>query len=132
MPGETPEELRAEYGVIGTYTTAMTSARFQTVAIYLAALGLILSRGGSPSQLTSLLILVVSIGLWLLDLRNRDVLFEVGERGTSIEEHDWGHSRRATPKPTTGGDGFFMDSKVPPRLRLLMAPPVSIPTPVPG
>ena len=73
MPEQTPEDVRAEYGVIGMYTSAMTGARFQTVAIYLAALGLILSRG-SPSQLTSLLILVVSVGLWLLDLRNRDAV----------------------------------------------------------
>ena len=128
MPEQTPEDLRAEYGVIGTYTTAMTSARFQTVAIYLAALGLILSRRGSPSPLTSLLILVVSVGLWLLDLRNRDVLWRLGERGTWIEQHAWGHSKRA--KPTTGGDGFFLDSEVPPRLRLLMTHPVGVPTPV--
>jgi hypothetical protein len=120
----TPENLRAEYGVIGTSTTAMTTARYQTVAIYLAALGLILSQG-TPSQLTLVLILVVSVGLWLMDLRNRDLLLRLGERGTRIEKKAW--KGRERKHPTTGGDGFFLDSGVPPRLRLLMADPIAMP-----
>jgi hypothetical protein len=119
-----PENLRTEYSVIGSYTTAMTGARFQTVAIYLAAIGLIVGRS-EPSRLTALLMLVVSFGLWVLDLRNRDVLDRLGERGSRIESEAWGS--RFDPNATKGGAGFFLDSPVPPRLRLLTANPVAVP-----
>jgi hypothetical protein len=64
-----PQNLRTEYKVIGSYTIGMTSARFQTLAIYLAAIGLIASRG-TPSHPEALLMLVLSFVLWVLDLRN--------------------------------------------------------------
>jgi hypothetical protein len=123
-----PENLRTEYSVIGSYTTAMTGARFQTVAIYLAAIGLIVSRG-EPSRLTALLMLVVSFGLWVLDLRNRDVLERLGERGSRIESEDWGSRFDLNAKK--GGAGFFLDSPVPPRLRFLMTDSLAVPKPFP-
>jgi hypothetical protein len=137
------DDLRTEYGVIGSYTTALTGARFQTVAIYLAAVGLIASNG-APSRLTATLMLVVSVGLWLLELRNRDMLERLGERGTRIEKKEWryrpvskreseGGSERG-PKPgsipTKGGAGFFLDGPVRPRLRLLTTDPIEIPEPL--
>ena len=123
-----PENLRTEYAVIGSYTIAMTGARFQTVAIYLAAVGLIVGRG-EPSHLTALLIFVVSVGLWVLDLRNRDVLGRLGERGSWIEREGWGY--RSDPEAKEGGVGFFLDSPVPPRLRFLTTDPVVVPNQLP-
>ena len=61
-----PENLQTEYTVIGSYIIGMTGARFQTLAIYLAAIGLIVSRGTS-SHPEALLMLVLSFGLWVLD-----------------------------------------------------------------
>src|ERR671922_1969222 len=123
-----PENLRTEYAVIGSYTTAMTGARFQTVAIYLAAIGLIVSQG-EPSRLAALLMLVVSFGLWVLDLRNRDVLERLGERGSRIESEGWGS--RFEPNAKKGGAGFFLDSPVPPRIRLLMTDSIAVRKPIP-
>lgn len=132
-PDPKPENLRAEYGVLASYITAMTGMRFQTIAIYLAAIGLIVSAG-TPSSLSALLILVVSLGLWVLDLRNRDVLHRLGERGQMIERI-WGHrvelsstDRKELPKE--GGAGFFLDSVVPPRIRLLTLDARNIPKPI--
>jgi hypothetical protein len=119
-----PENLRTEYTVIGSYTTALTGARFQTLAIYLAAIGLIVSRE-EPSRLTAMLMLVVSFGLWVLDLRNRDVLERLGERGSRIESEEWGYPFERPSKK--GGAGFFLDSPVPPRLQLLTTDPVPVP-----
>ena len=112
-----PNNLRSEYSVIGSYVTQMTGMRFQTIAIYLAALGLVFSRG-APSSPTAGLILVVSVGLWILDLRNRDLLKRLGERGRTIEQV-WGYQK--DPTTGAGGAGFFHDETVPARLRLFTA-----------
>lgn len=103
--------LRTEYSVIGSYVTAMTGMRFQTVAIYLAALGLILGREGTPSWPTLSLILVVSVGLWILDLRNRDILQRLGDRGKEIEQSFWSY-------PEGSETGFFLDREVKAQLKL--------------
>jgi hypothetical protein len=83
-----PENLRTEYSVIGSYVTAMTGMRFQTMAIYIAALGFVVSRG-APKPSTLALILALSVGLWILDLRNREILRRLGDRGKEIEA-EWG------------------------------------------
>ena len=111
-----PQNLRTEYAVIGSYVTAMTGLRFQLMGLYLAAVGFIFSRG-TPSSLNAALILGVSIGLWILDLRNRDLLARHGERGRKIERA-WGYGEGAFSE--AGGDGFFHDEKVPPRLRIFV------------
>ena len=124
--GPQPEDLRTEYSVIGSYTNALTSARFQTVAIYLAAIGLIVSRG-KPDRLTAALILAISLGLWILDLRNRDVLWRLGERGIWIECKLWDYPIDRDSKK--GGRGFFLDGRVPARFRTLTSDPVPNPFP---
>lgn len=98
-----PQDLRTEYAVIGSYITAMTGMRFQTVTIFLAAVGLI-ATSGSQSPRAGGLILVLSLGLWILDLRNRDVLRRLGDRGIEIEKNDWHYQDRAA-----GHSGFFLD-----------------------
>lgn len=103
--------LRAEYSVIGSYVTAMTGMRFQTVAIYLAALGLIVGRG-TPPWPTLLLIVVVSVGLWILDLRNREILRRLGDRGKDIEQRFWRY-------PEGSQTGFFLDREVRANLRIM-------------
>ncbi len=129
-PGPSHENLRAEYGALSSYVTAMTGMRFQTLAIYLAAIGLIVS-GGAVSSLNALLILVVSFGLWVLDLRNRDILWRLGERGQKIERI-WGELSSKKPEEASekGGAGFFLDSGVPPRVRLLTLDPLTISKPL--
>jgi hypothetical protein len=110
-----PQNLRTEYAVLGSYITAMTGMRFQTVTIFLAAVGLI-ANSGNQTPRTGALILAVSLGLWVLDLRNRDVLRKLGERGTQIEREAWQYREQASPDARFG---FFLDRDVPARIRLL-------------
>ena len=109
------EDLRAEYSVIGSYVTKMTGLRFQTMTIYIAALGFIVSQG-TPEWPTVLLILAVSLGLWILELRNRDLLHKLGERGRVIEGDYWKYPRAS--KTDDPGAGFFLDEDVPATLRI--------------
>jgi hypothetical protein len=114
-----PDDLRAEYAVIGSYITAMTGMRFQTVTIFLAAVGLIAS-GGNQSPRTGLLILVLSVGLWILDLRNREVLKRLGDRGIQIEEREWHYKDQGA----AGSSGFFLDRDKRAGIRLLSLGPL--------
>jgi hypothetical protein len=108
------DDVRTEYAVIASYVTAMTGMRFQTVTIFLAAVGLI-ATAGNQSPRTGLLILVVSIGLWILDLRNREILRRLGARGSHIEEHEWRYEDRGAAGPS----GFFLDGEKRAGIRLL-------------
>lgn len=112
--GPHPSDLRAEYAVIGSYITAMTGMRFQTVTIFLAAVGL-LATSGNQSPRTGVLILVVSIGLWILDLRNREVLRRLGDRGIHIEKREWQYKDEGAANPS----GFFLDRDKRAGIRLL-------------
>jgi hypothetical protein len=94
----------------------MTGMRFQTVTIFLAAVGLITTRSGQSPR-TGALILVVSIGLWLLDLRNRDVLRRLGNRGKRIESEYWLY---AAQHCDAGRRGFFLDGEVPAEVEFLL------------
>jgi hypothetical protein len=111
-----PQNLRTEYTVLGSYITAMTGMRFQTVTIFLAAVGL-LANSGNQSLRTGVLILVVSTGLWVLDLRNRDVLRRLGDRGIQIESEAW---RDEVQKSDDSRSGFFLDRDAPARIRFLI------------
>ena len=99
-----PQDLRTEYSVLGSYITGMTGMPFQTVTIFLAGVGLLASSDNEPSS-TGALILVVSIGLWILDLRNRDVLRRLGDRGIQIERDVWHYEDHGE----AGHSGFFLD-----------------------
>ena len=96
--------------------------RFQTVTIFLAAVGLILSSSNQTPR-TGLLILGLSVGLWILDLRNRDVLRRLGERGMQIETHEWRYTNQGP-----GRSGFFLDREVPARIQILIWGPWSPPS----
>jgi hypothetical protein len=108
-PESNQGNLRSEYSVIGSYVTAMTGMRFQTMAIYIAALGFVVSRG-APKPSTLALILALSVGLWILDLRNREILRRLGDRGKEIEEAEWGY-----PKSSAA---FFRSRKVRAKLQI--------------
>ena len=123
-----PQNLRTEYSVLGSYITAMTGMRFQTVTIFLAAVGLIVSRSGQSDR-TAALLIAVSLGLWLLDLRNRDVLRRLGARGKRIESEFWQYESRPDEAPA-GRQGFFGDGDLPAEVQILFwgpwTPPASL------
>jgi hypothetical protein len=79
------EDRRAKYKAVVDYEIAMTQARFQTLAIFIAAVGFVVGRG-HLSRPTAALFLLITVGLWIVDLRNRDVLAKWRSVGRDLEE----------------------------------------------
>ncbi len=78
-------DIRARRDGVLKKEVNLESLRFQTVSIYLAAVGLIVGLSSSSRAIGALL-LVISAGLWILDLRNRDLVGVLREKGRRLEE----------------------------------------------
>jgi hypothetical protein len=83
---ETPEreDRRVKYRAVVDYELAMTQARFQTLAIFLAAVGFVVGSGHFSRPLGAVL-LFITLGLWIVDLRSRDVLSGWRSVGQELE-----------------------------------------------
>ncbi|HEX3266967.1 MAG TPA: hypothetical protein VHQ98_03175 [Gaiellaceae bacterium] len=79
------EDRRAKYRAIVDYELAMTQARFQTLAIFFAAVGFIVGLGHFSRSIGALLLFVTS-GLWIIDVRSRDSLDKWRRAGQCLEE----------------------------------------------
>jgi hypothetical protein len=78
------EDRRAKYRAVVDYEIAMTQMRFQTLAIFLAAVGFIVGLGHLSRSIGALL-LSITLGLWIIDLRSRDVLSKWRRVGATLE-----------------------------------------------
>lgn len=87
----TEENIRTEYAALTTYGNQVASYRFTLVGFYTATIGLMMSSGDHLSNEKLILLLWLSIALWLLELRNRVLLFNLTERGVQIERSYWGY-----------------------------------------
>jgi hypothetical protein len=63
------EDRRLKYRTLVDYEIAMTQMRFQTLAIFLAAVGFIVGLG-HYSRWVGGLLLAITLGLWIIDLRS--------------------------------------------------------------
>jgi len=81
------DNLRTEYTALSSYFNTVISFRFTTIGLYLAAVGFIVS--GSISTEKAFLLLGLSFILWLMDLRNRTLFYNLAERGMQIEWEYW-------------------------------------------
>jgi hypothetical protein len=79
------EDRRLKYRALVDYEIAMTQMRFQTLAIFLAAVGFIVGLG-HYSRWTGGLLLAITLGLWIIDLRNRDMLSKFRDWGEIVED----------------------------------------------
>ena len=66
------------------YEIAVTQMRFQTLSIFIAAIGFIIGLG-HLSRSVGALLLLIAVGLWVIDLRNRDMLVQFRQMGTRAE-----------------------------------------------
>jgi hypothetical protein len=84
---ETPEreDRRAKYRAVVDYELAMTQARFQTLAIFLAAVGFVVGSGHFSQALGAVLVFI-TLGLWVVDLRSRDSLRKWRASGAALEK----------------------------------------------
>lgn len=83
---ERPENLRTEYSALTSYYETVITFRFTTVGFFLAATGLIVQSGMTYDK--TILLLVLTLGAWIVEIRNRTIFSAILDRATQIEE-DW-------------------------------------------
>ncbi len=84
------ENRRIEYRAILDWEIAVTQLRFQTLSIFFAAVGFIVGFSNRPSKAVGVLLLAVTAGLWIIDLRNRDLLSRFRILGLEAEKRLFG------------------------------------------
>jgi hypothetical protein len=84
--GERAANIRAEYSAISAKLNQLPSFRFALAGFYLAAVGVIVTH---PACIHFVLLIVLTVVLWLVDLRTRQLLANIGSRGKKIEMEYW-------------------------------------------
>ena len=88
-PKPTADDVRAEYTALARYFGQVIGFRFTAATIYFAGIAFILQAGLSRSKLV--LMLIFSIGMWIVEIRNRGIFYVLGARGMQIERDYWGY-----------------------------------------
>lgn len=83
MSDPTRDDLRLEYQAVCDYELTVSKMRFQTLSLFLAAVGFIVGLS-NPTQAIGVLLLSLSFGLWIIDLRNRTLLNRYREMGVDL------------------------------------------------
>lgn len=79
----TKDVLIAEYQALSSYFMKVIDFRFIVFGFYITTIGLILADKVKPYKL--IIIIVITILIWLLELRNRGLSGSLIERGIQIE-----------------------------------------------
>jgi hypothetical protein len=88
--------LDSEYSAVVGYHTALVQSRFTIAGLYSAALALLLTVEFKAETSLNAKLGIAAIGfvltlcLWILELRSRSLLSAVHKRGTQIERESWG------------------------------------------
>ncbi|HPO12995.1 MAG TPA: hypothetical protein PLI09_06085 [Candidatus Hydrogenedentes bacterium] len=97
-PPRTSDDIRAEYAALSAYFSTVINFRFTTLGFFLAAVGLIVSAD-VPTHAHALLLLLVALGAWIVEMRNRSLFRELADRGIEIEREVWGYKGADAFKP---------------------------------
>ena len=96
----TPEDIRAEYSALVTYHTSLVNGRFTLAGLFVAGLGLLggaVLRNDVPPRakvLGATLGLLLTVCLWILELRTRSLFASLAMRGIDIEHDHFGLTGR--------------------------------------
>jgi hypothetical protein len=96
-PQPDPDAVRAEYAALTSYVTSLVGHRFTILGFYLAAVGFIV--GGNATRADGFLLIGITVGLWLMEVRNRSLTSNLSKRGAQIEREVWGYTGRHTYEP---------------------------------
>jgi hypothetical protein len=88
---EETENLRTEYTALTSYSTTVVNFRFTVLGLYLAAVGIILG-GKQPTWEIYFLLCLITICVFMIELRNQSLLKNISNRGMQIEHKYWGYS----------------------------------------
>jgi hypothetical protein len=96
-----PEDRRVAYQIAAQYELGIGQWRFQLLSIYLAAVGVIVGFGHSARFVGGLLV-GITVGVFAIELRNRDLLRRYRPIGKKLEVVDDGifRGRNATDEKT--------------------------------
>jgi hypothetical protein len=84
-----PENLTAIYNNLLTYINTVVTFRFTTLALYLPAVGLIL--GVNPPLEKYLILLLITVSVYIIELRNRFLKNDLEARALQIQK-TWGYT----------------------------------------
>ena len=99
-----PEHIKIEYVELSRLYTEMVRARFTVLGFYIASAAITL-REHSISITAALVVL--TIGAWVIEIRNRYLLILLRRRGQYIERTYWGYiipDQQKTDGPFTAED----------------------------
>ena len=82
------DNITTKYEALSAYGRQIVTFRFTLLGFFLAAVGLVVS-GVNPSIGEYMLLCFLTLGLYMLELRNRSLLIELDERGIQIEREYW-------------------------------------------
>jgi len=95
-PKPDPEDVRTEYTAVADYHSAQVGVRFTVAGFYIAAMGflaqsaLFTGASGRIRIAVSTLGCLISVCVWILELRSRALYRNLAHRGMDIEHYYWG------------------------------------------
>ena len=100
-----PPDGRADvtYPALTSHMGTVVGFRFQTLGLFLVALGFIVSRN---DRWVAALVLILALGLWIVELRTRALLDALGEEGRRMERVLGGGAFTAQYPGTLGPDAY--------------------------
>jgi len=88
------EFLRTEYTALTTYFGTVTTFRFTTMSFFIAAMAFVVQKDTDLKWFHYVLLLLITFGAWVVELRNRSLSYNLENRAKEIEA-EW---RTAQPK----------------------------------
>lgn len=94
---EKPNNLRSEYVALSNYFNSLVSFRLTLLGFYLAAIGFMVSGTWPIPIPVSLLGILLTIALYLFELRTRILFHHLSKRAIEIEQVEWEYREGELP-----------------------------------
>lgn len=91
------EDVRAEYAALCSYHNAIVGFRFTLLGFFVATVGFMLGGDFTPDK--AFLLLALTVAMYVIELRNRVLYFEMTKRAMQIEREHWGYKGQAAYEP---------------------------------
>jgi hypothetical protein len=79
------ETLRVQYAAVAARDIALGQWRFQAMLIFITAVALIADHVKTQQHELAVILIVLGLGMWILDLRNRALVWDLRDDLRSIE-----------------------------------------------
>ncbi|MFH1891863.1 MAG: hypothetical protein ABIK83_04185 [Candidatus Zixiibacteriota bacterium] len=92
-----PLDVRTEYTALTSFHTSVVTYRFTLLGFFIASVGIM--AGGKISLDKAFLLLGVTVAMYIIELRNRVLYYELTQRAMQIERQNWGYKGDEAYKP---------------------------------